>query len=215
MKPRSLIDKIIFAGIIILLIFAPLAFGSVHVWAYSLIEAGVFLLLALWFADCLFVSGSKNLTWVKTPVNLALVMLFVLIGLQLLPRLASVVALISPHTYTDNPNVWWWQSRVGKAHYASGTFIVSNHFAAYMGMLVSLTFGFMIAQKKKSKRLVSGLGGLKSFVQKIINDFSPEASQAKTIFLFFAGVVMAVSLLMSASRGGFLAWLWPCFLCQP
>ena len=107
--------------------------------------------------------------------------------------------------FTDTPNVWWWQSRVGRANYASGTFIVSNHFAAYMGMLVSLTFGFMIAQKKKSKRLVSGLGGLRGIVQKIVNDFSPESSQAKTIFLFFAGIVMGVSLLMSASRGGILS----------
>ena len=288
MKPRSLIDKIIFTGIIVLLVFAPLAFGSVHVWAYSIIEVGVFLLLALWFVDRLILFGSENLAWVKTPVNLLLVMLFVLIGVQLLPLPASVVALISPQTYTDktqffallaktadvstdgpawmmltyyahatvkealklgaycgmfflvvntlkskrqidilvyflifiglfealyaiyqvftdNPNVWWWQSRVGRAYYASGTFIVSNHFAAYMGMLVSLTFGFMIAQKKKSKRLVSGLGGLRGFVQKVVNDFSPESSQAKTIFLFFAGIVMAVSLLMSASRGGILS----------
>ena len=282
------IERIIFAGIIALLVFAPLAFGSVHVWAYSVIEIGVFLLLALWFVDRLIVSRSENIAWVKTPVNLMLVMLFVLIGLQLLPLPASVVALMSPHTYadktqfyallaktadvptngpawmmltyyahatvmealklaaycgmfflvvntlkskrqidiliyflvftglfealyaiyqvfTDTPNVWWWQSRVGRANYASGTFIVSNHFAAYMGMLVSLTFGFMIAQKKKSKRLVSGLGGMRGFVQKIVNDFAPESSQAKTIFLFFAGIVMGVSLLMSASRGGILS----------
>jgi len=288
MKSPSIIDKIIFRTIIALLVFAPLAFGSVHVWAYSILEIGVFLLLALWFVDHLIVSGSEKLAWVKTPVNLLLVMLFVLIGLQLLPLPTSVVALISPHTYTDktqlfallgkaadaskdgpawmmltyyahatvmealklgaycgmfflvvntlksrqqidilvyflvftglfealyaiyqvftdSPNVWWWQSRVGHAYYASGTFIVSNHFAAYMGMLVSLTFGFMIAQKKKSKRLVSGLGGLRGFVQKVVNDFSPESSQAKTIFLFFAGIVMGVSLLMSASRGGILS----------
>ena len=75
MKSRSLIDKIIFGGIIVLLVFAPLAFGSVHVWAYSVIEIGVFLLLALWFVDRLIASGSENLSWVKTPVNLVLVML--------------------------------------------------------------------------------------------------------------------------------------------
>jgi len=61
MKSRSLIDKIIFGGIIVLLVFAPLAFGSVHVWAYSVIEVGVFLLLALWFGDRLIVSGSENI----------------------------------------------------------------------------------------------------------------------------------------------------------
>ena len=288
MITHSRIDKIIFAGIIVLLVFAPLAFGSVHVWAYSIVELGVFLLLVLWFVDRLMVSRPENLSWVRTPVNLMLVLMLVFIGLQLAPLPSSVLTLLSPRThadkqqlftilakaadtsadrlpwmsltyyshatlvewlklamyggmfflvvntltsrrridiliyclifmglfealyaiyqaFTDNPRIWWWQSRVGRAHYASGTFIVSNHFAAYMGMMISLTFGFMIAQKQKSKRLVSGLGGLKSFVQKIINDFSPESSQAKTTFLFFAGIVMAVSLLMSASRGGILS----------
>ena len=41
-KQTSKIDKIIFYGIILLLVFAPLAFGSVHVWAYSIIEVGGF-----------------------------------------------------------------------------------------------------------------------------------------------------------------------------
>jgi O-antigen ligase len=284
----SRIDKIIFAGIIALLMFAPLAFGAVHVWAYSLVEVGVFLLLLLWLVDRLIVSNTGSLSWVKIPMNLMLMLLLVFIGLQLLPLPSSVVAWLSPHThadkqqlfiiltkateassdgqswmnlthyphatrveflkigaycgmfflvvnalkskqqidililcliflglfealyaiyqvFTDNPKVWWWESRVGRGRYASGTFIVSNHFAAYMSMMVSLTFGFMIAQKKKSKRLVTGLGGLKSFVQKIVHDFSPESSHAKTIFLFFAGIVMMVSLLMSASRGGIIS----------
>ena len=67
------IQQIIFYGIIFLLIFAPLAFGSVHVWAYSVIEVGVFLLMGLWFVDQLIFSKSNTLTWVKTPVNLVLV----------------------------------------------------------------------------------------------------------------------------------------------
>ena len=103
---QTKIERIIFGGIIILLVFAPLAFGSVHVWAYSILEIGVFLLLVLWFVDHLIVSGSEKLAWVKTPVSLMLVMLFVLIGLQLLPLPASVVALISPHTYTDKTQLF-------------------------------------------------------------------------------------------------------------
>jgi len=54
------IDRIIFFGIVLLLIFAPLAFGSVHVWAYSIVEFGVFFLLILWFVDNLIFSGSKT-----------------------------------------------------------------------------------------------------------------------------------------------------------
>ena len=48
-RQTSRIHSVIFIGIIFLLVFAPLAFGSVHVWAYSVVEIGVCLLLILWF----------------------------------------------------------------------------------------------------------------------------------------------------------------------
>ena len=79
MTPHSRIEKTVFAGIIVLLVFAPLAFGSVHVWAFTIVELGVFLLLGLWFFDHLVVSWEGSLTWVKTPVNLMLVLLLVLL----------------------------------------------------------------------------------------------------------------------------------------
>jgi len=40
-RQTSRIHSVIFIGIIFLLVFAPLAFGSVHVWAYSVVEIGV------------------------------------------------------------------------------------------------------------------------------------------------------------------------------
>jgi hypothetical protein len=246
---HSRINQIIFYGILILLVFAPLALGSVHVWAHSLLKFGVFTLLALWFAQHLIVSRSKILNWVKTPLNLWLLLLG-MVGLQLLPLPASVVSLVSPYTLsdkrqaftilaratdvtaegpawmtlayyhhaavnellklaayggmfflvintlnsrkridiliyslfflglfealyaiyqviTDNPIVWWWVSRFGRSQRASGTFIGTNHFAAYLGMVVCLTFGFLIAQKEKAKDLTSNLGGLREQFQKI------------------------------------------------
>ena len=283
------IHKIIFLGIILLLIFAPLAFGSVHVWAYSIIELGVFLLLVLWFADQLIFSGSKTLAWVKTPVNLILMMFLVLIGLQLIPFPASVVAFLSPETHADKtrlfkimtkaadasadgpswmmlsysfhptvvewlklgayfgifflvlntvkskkeidilvytliliglfqaiyaifqifnitPRVWWWKSRVGSgSRFASGTFIGSNHFAGYMEMMLCLTFGFLIAQKKPTRRMLSGLGGTRALLQKFVSWFAPESARPKMIFFFFVAILIGVALLLSASRGGILS----------
>ena len=108
---QTRIDRIIFLGILLLLIFAPLAFGSVHVWAYSIVEFGVFLLLALRFADHLIVSRSKTLTWVKTPVNLILVMLLVLIGLQLLPLRESGLHYVPRATITHRS--WYGPVMVG------------------------------------------------------------------------------------------------------
>ncbi|UCD32358.1 MAG: O-antigen ligase family protein, partial [Desulfobacterales bacterium] len=100
------IDSIIFFGIVLLLIFAPLAFGSVHVWAYSIIEFGVFLLVAIWFANQLIFSRSRALSWVKTPVNLILAMFFVLVGLQLLPLPAWLAGLASPQLVADKTRLF-------------------------------------------------------------------------------------------------------------
>jgi len=162
MKSRSLIDKIIFGGIIVLLVFAPLAFGSVHVWAYSIIEVGIFLLLALWFVDRLIVSGSENLSWVKTPVNLVLVMLFVLIGVQLLPLPASVVALISPHTYTDKTQFFALLAKTADAstdgpawmmltYYAHATVMEALKLGAYCGMF------FLVVNTLKSRQQIDNI----------------------------------------------------------
>ena len=283
-RQTSRIQQIIFYGILFLLVFAPLAFGSVHVWAYSVVEIGVYLLLILWFVDRLLVSRSDSVEWVKTPVNLILVAFLVLVGLQMLPLPASVVALVSPQAFADKgnlfallggsgdgpgwmtlsysvhptrvewikagayfgmfflvlntvrskkeidvliytlifiglfeavyavfqvfnstPKVWWWKSRVGSSHWASGTFIVSNHFAAYMEMVVCLTFGFLIAQKRRTREMLPGLDTPRARVQRWVSRFSPESVRPKKIFFFFSAVLMGAALLLSASRGGILS----------
>ncbi len=94
-------DRIVFAGIILLLIFAPFAFGSVHVWAYTLVETGVFFLLILFFINRVAFSGEHVLTWVKTPVNLVLILFVLLIVLQLVPFPSFLVRIISPRTFAD------------------------------------------------------------------------------------------------------------------
>ncbi|MFC1488277.1 O-antigen ligase family protein [Thermodesulfobacteriota bacterium] len=285
---QSWIDRVIFIGIIALLIFAPLAFGSVHVWAYSIMEIGVFSLLALWFADRFIFSKSDAVEWVKTPMNLALLLLILLIGLQMVPLPSSLVSIISPRTFNDKmqlmelmgkvnrpafqksswmflsysvhptltewlklvaypgmfflvlntikskkqidvlvtvlvliglfeavyaiiqifsvtPKVWWWKSRVGSSRFASGTFVGSNHFAGYMEMVLCLSIGYVIAQEKRRQRVLSGLGGLRSTFQRVVGWFSPESTHPKLIFLAFVAIIMGVSLLMSASRGGILS----------
>jgi len=281
-------DRIIFFGIIALLIFAPLAFGSVHVWAYTIMELAVFFLLLLWFIDRLLLSSNKTLEWVKTPVNLLLVIFLVFIGMQIAPLPSFLVDFVSPQLFADrmkalellqqgtdsvietpgwipivyylhpvviewlktaaylgmfflvlntarskrrieilvtvlivvgafeaiyaifqvfsnSPTVWWWKSRVGKSHWASGTFIVSNHFAGYMEMILCLGFGYVVALKKRNKLLMSGLGGLRAMIQKTISIFSPESTQPKRILFLFLSIISGVALLLSASRGGILS----------
>jgi len=278
-------DRIIFAGIIGLLIFAPLAFGALHVWAYTVVEVGVFTLLALWVLDRFMISKNETVAWVKTPANLFLILLLGLIGLQLVPLPPSWAAFISPQTYadkkslcevlaqagrgcerwtalayyrhpvviqglklmaylgmfflvlntirsqkrmdiliyvliflglfealygiyqlfSDRPRVWWWLNRsaaVGKR--ATGTYTGANHYAGYLEMAIPLLFGFMIAQRRRHRRLVSGLGGVRAALQRLVVLFAPESANPRMIFFFFSALVMALALLLSGSRGGIL-----------
>jgi O-antigen ligase len=270
-----LTDRLIFAGILLLLVFAPLAFGSIHVWAYSIAEFGVFILLSVYIMRYILHTSSQ-LSWVRTSVNRILLLLLLLIGLQLIPLPASWMAFISPKTFSDkmqlselpqisiaysfhsatmeflkiaayigmfflvlntlkskqridmlvyvliftglfeamyaiaqtfsaNPMIWWWKSRVGGAKFASGTFIGSNHFAFYLEMILPLTLGYMIGQKKREKRLLPGLGGTRAFIQKVIAVLSPESAHPQKILFFFMSVIIGTALLMSASRGGIIS----------
>jgi len=288
MKPRSRIDNIIFGGILTLLVFAPLAFGSVHVWAYSLIQFGVFVLLGLWAVDRLLLAKAPSVGWVQTPINLLMILLILWIVVQTIPLPSALISVLSPRTFADkattlitlsnspdqgsqispwlsitysvhplinellkivtyfgmfflvlntiqskrqidilvytlilvgafeavyavyqvfaeNPKVWWWQSRFGKAQRASGTFIGANHFAAYLNLIVCLAFGFLISQKGKARRMLSGLGGIRATFQRAVSLFAPESAQSKIIVILFLAIVMGVSILMSGSRGGIVS----------
>ncbi|MFC1829820.1 hypothetical protein ACFL0O_09425, partial [Thermodesulfobacteriota bacterium] len=160
-KP-STCDRIIFAGIIFLLIFAPLAFGSVHVWAYTIVEIIVFFLLALWFTDRLVFSRSGALEWVKTSVNLGLILVLALIILQIVPLPASLVAFISPRTYADKMKLYQIMAAAGHPTSGSASWISLSYYthptvkeglklAAYAGMF------FLVVNSTKSKNRLNTL----------------------------------------------------------
>src|SRR5579863_8424768 len=44
----SWLDDVVIAGLILILAFAPLAFGAVHQWAYELLETAQFALVIVW-----------------------------------------------------------------------------------------------------------------------------------------------------------------------
>lgn len=280
---QSRTDRIIFAGIIGLLIFAPLAFGSVHVWAYTLVELGVFLLLFLWVLDRALFSKKQEIAWVKTPLNSIVILFFILIALQLVPLPFFLRAALSPQVYADKQQFWdvfskaasaenwlslaylyhpvglqilklaayagmfflvlntiktrrqmeilvyvficlglfevlygvfqlfsdptkvWWWAR-GSGGRATGTYIGANHFAGYLEMIIPLLLGYWIAQRRRSRRILSGFGGMRSTVQRWVALFSPESASPKMVFLFVTGVVLALGLLLSGSRGGIIGF---------
>lgn len=281
---QSRLEKGVVHGLIPLLIFSPLAFGAVHVWAYWLMEIWAFSLIFLWSADRLLIACSDNLKWIHSSVNLGWIAFCLLVFLQITPLPAGWVGLLSEKTFSSksqietilettakpgewmilahalhpalteglkllvyvgifflvihtvrskkqinllvwvliglglfetlygisqtfshNPRIWWWKSRMGGARFASGTFVVSNHFAFYLEMICFLSAGFVLAQKRPDKRFLSGRGGLRAQVQRFVNWFAPESSRPRMVLLSFSTVIMATGLFLSASRGGILA----------
>ena len=108
-------DLIVFWGLAGLLVFAPLAMNLVPVWAYTVATIWVFALLVLWFVDRLVFPGVPVLEWVGTPVNLLLVLILIVIGLQMISLPASWIALVSPRTFADKMRIYELLSRVGEA----------------------------------------------------------------------------------------------------
>ena len=299
-KTSKIPDRIVFSGIVFLLIFAPLAFGSVHVWAYAAIEIIVFALLGIFCVGRILTQ--PRFEWVKTPANGFLILLLVLIGIQWVPMPRSWTAAVSPKTvelrdradavlsdvrialgqsptddfsrlsrffsfssfsrllhsphpamreglklagylamffltinaldsvrrmhilvlvvvflglfealyaigqvFGQNPAVWWWKSRAGGGRYATGTFIGSNHFAGYMEMAFCMTWGYALTLKTRTGRMVSGLGGWRAGVQRVLGWFSPESARPLKLFFLFAAAVMGLALMLSASRGAILS----------
>ena len=93
--------RIIEAGLILLLIFSTLAFGSVELWAYTAIELIVLLLVTFTVlrAIPIFKSSIPNpQSAIKYPITLISIFV-ILIFLQTIPLPSEIIRIISPKTY--------------------------------------------------------------------------------------------------------------------
>jgi hypothetical protein len=87
--------------LILLLIFTPIAFGSVELWAFSLMELGILLIIILWAIQSLiFRTPSSQLKTQNSKFAILFLSLFILLILfQLLPLPSGFLKIISPKTY--------------------------------------------------------------------------------------------------------------------
>ena len=138
-------DLVVFWGLAGLLLFAPLALNLVPVWACTVATIWVFALLVLWFGDRLVFPGAPVLEWVGTPVNLLLVLILIVIGLQMVSLPASWIALIAPRTFADKMQLFEVAANVKDsgldgskwmhfAYYLHSTIVEWFKLAAYIGM---------------------------------------------------------------------------------
>ncbi|MGA1868100.1 MAG: O-antigen ligase family protein [bacterium] len=102
MDHNTIVQALIDAGLILIIAFAPCAFGSVHIWAYTLIELIVFSLLMLWIVyhlifpkKSLIKKDQKELI----PVYAALVLFIVTVCVQIIPLPPIILRFLSPKAY--------------------------------------------------------------------------------------------------------------------
>lgn len=100
MRTVQLLDRLIKYGLLLLLIWTPLAFGAVHAWAYSLLQIHVFILVALWLGRDLVaryqLDAQNPDPFVCTSLALPLALFILLLLVQVLPFPAPILQWISP-----------------------------------------------------------------------------------------------------------------------
>ncbi|MEW6571040.1 MAG: hypothetical protein AB1390_07685, partial [Nitrospirota bacterium] len=88
--------KFIFAIFLFVLIFSPLAFGTVETWSYTIVEGFIFLAFFLFLLGCV---KCKIHFLYEIPGIIPLVILSLYILVQLIPLPSEFVKTISPGTY--------------------------------------------------------------------------------------------------------------------
>lgn len=106
-------------------------------------------------------------------------------------------------TFSGHGSIFWYAKDSYRGH-ITGTFINRNHFAGLMEMGVLLALGLgMAASRHSSSRSSRGRTGLRAFFSKGAALGDPTAS--RRVLLFFLGIVMALGLIFSGSRGAMIS----------
>ena len=93
---RPILEKVIYVALLILLVLAPLPYGTVESWSIALWELGVFALVALWGVRTV-VEGRLQLA--ANPLALPILALIVVAIVQILPTASNARGTISYDGY--------------------------------------------------------------------------------------------------------------------
>ena len=110
-------------------------------------------------------------------------------------------------TYSGHGYVWWFKS-TGYGRDVGGTFLNRNLFAGFMEMTITLAVAYAatLAGRKSSRPGDSASSRPRSsFKKRLLTLFSEDTKNYKFILTVFAGGVMGLGLILSASRGGIIA----------
>ena len=107
-------------------------------------------------------------------------------------------------TYSGESHIWWFKSLSGFRD-VSGTYINRNHFAGFMemGIILAVAYAGALSDRNKIGHIMSGRkSGIRA---KLLKYLSGEQIFTKRFLIVFAGVVMGLGLILSASRGGIIS----------
>jgi len=106
-------------------------------------------------------------------------------------------------TYSGMGKVLWFKHITGgKSVY--GTYLNYNHFAGLMGMgiILAITYAGALSEKSAARLTPERRNTLRARIQKYL---SKSKKINKRFMVVFAGVVMGIGLILSASRGGIIS----------
>lgn len=107
-------------------------------------------------------------------------------------------------TYSGYSHIWWFKNLDTRS--VSGTYLNRNHFAGMMAMGIALAIAYAAAMGRPEEDPGSGSRHRRhSLKRRFLEFFSGEGRQTRRFLVIFAGGVMGLALILSASRGGIIA----------
>jgi len=132
----------------------------------------------------------------------------VLLALGVFEALYGIV-----ETYSGHNHVWWYE-KTTHLREISGTYLNRNHFAGFMEMGITLTVAYAAAlggRRQANGRATGNHHPLRSSRRRFLDFFSGRR-ELRRVLVVFAGGIMGLGLILSASRGGIIATAGALFL---
>ncbi len=107
-------------------------------------------------------------------------------------------------TYSGNNRIWWFKNQTYLRD-VCGTYLNRNHFAGLMEMGIVLAVAYAAALGAEGERLREPAHRRRSFKKRFLEFFSGRRKELRRFLIVFAGGVLGLGLILSASRGGIVA----------
>jgi len=148
-----------------------------------------------WTVYGLFFLGLTQLLNSRKRIELTIFLILITCCFEALYGLAQA--------FPESGYIWWFKKTVGERE-VTGTYQNRNHFAGLMEMclLLAVSYSAAIAERNR-KRAVSS--HKTRFRVRLSRFLSGEQRFNKRTLILFAGIVMGIGLIFSASRGGMIA----------